>query len=165
MIIRKLRSTDAEQIALLMNNKKIWDNIRDFVPFPYTQEDGDDFIALCLKEDPVRTFAIEVDGILVGVIGLILQQDIYRKTAELGYWIGEPYWNKGYASKAISLIVEYGFNELHLMRIFSGVFDYNKASQRVLEKAGFTFEGIFEKAIIKNEKIIDEYRYAIINKL
>jgi len=85
-------------------------------------------------------------------------------TAEIGYWIGEPYWSKGIATKAVRLITKYGFNKLELVRIYTGVFDYNKASQRVLEKAGFKLECIFEKSIFKNNQIYDEYRYGLINK-
>ncbi|MEJ5266097.1 MAG: GNAT family protein, partial [Bacteroidales bacterium] len=70
----------------------------------------------------------------------------------------------GIATKAVRLITEYGFSTLGLVRIYTGVFDFNKASQRVLEKAGFNLEGIFEKSVFKNDKICDEYRYGLINK-
>jgi RimJ/RimL family protein N-acetyltransferase len=92
------------------------------------------------------------------------QTDIYRLGAEIGYWIGEPYWGQGIATKAVELVTEYGFNRLGLERIYSGVFDFNKASQKVLEKSGFTLEGIFKKSVIKNGRIINEYRYAKIKE-
>ncbi|MFY9228802.1 MAG: GNAT family protein, partial [Bacteroidales bacterium] len=97
-------------------------------------------------------------------IGLVRQTDVYKLSAEIGYWIGEPYWGMGIATKAVRLITEYGFNTLGLVRIYTGVFDFNKASQRVLEKAGFNLECIFEKSVFKNDKICDEYRYGLINK-
>ena len=162
--LRELKPDDTNRLSELANNKNIWNNLRDFFPFPYTKENARDFIDRCIKEDPKVTFAIEYKEELVGVAGLVLQSDINRLSAEVGYWIGEPYWNKGIASSAVALVVNYGFNTLKLNRIYCGVFDFNKASQRVLEKCGFTLEGIFKKAVIKDKKIIDEYRYAIIKE-
>jgi RimJ/RimL family protein N-acetyltransferase len=111
-------------------------------------------------ENPPCTFAIEYMGELAGCIGLVKQTDVYKLSAEIGYWIGEPYWGLGIATTAVELLTEYGFHQLGLVRIYSGVFDFNKASQRVLEKAGYQLEGIFEKSVIKNGKICNEYRYA-----
>jgi RimJ/RimL family protein N-acetyltransferase len=161
--LRVLKDTDKARIAELCNNKKVWDNLRDFMPNPYTVTDAENFIRLCKKEDPPTTFAIEYNGEFVGVIGLVVQSDIYRLTAEIGYWLGEPYWGKGIATHAVNLITEYGFDELRLVRIHTGVFDFNIASQKVLEKAGFKLEGVFEKSVVKNEKILNEFRYAKLN--
>ena len=163
----KLRGFDFEDavtIARLCDNPKIWNNLRDYVPSPYGLKDAEDFITHCLVEHPQTTFAIEYEGELVGVIGLETQSDVYKLTAEIGYWIGEDYWNLGISTRAIRLISEYGFSQLGLVRIFAGVFDYNKASQRVLEKAGFHLEGVLRKALFKNNQIFDEYRYALIKE-
>lgn len=159
--LRELRYDDRQKLSELANNKKIWDKVRDFFPHPYTLENAIQFIELCSKENPKLTFAIEYYDNIVGVIGLVPQSDVHRLSAEIGYWIGEPYWNKGIATTAVRLMLNYGFNTLQLQRIYTGVFDDNKASQRILEKCGFEFEGIFRKAVIKNDKIIDEYRYGI----
>mgnify|MGYP001467995742 FL=1 len=161
IILRPLIKDDSRRLSELCNNKKIWDNLRDFIPFPYTENDALNFIEMCQSEEPQVTFGIEYKNELVGVIGLIPQKDIYRLSAEIGYWIGEDYWNKGIATRSTSLIVDYAFNKLGLIRLFTGVFDFNTASQRVLEKAGFKQEGIFKKSVIKNDIIHDEYRYAI----
>lgn len=158
--LREPSPGDKEKLAVVANNKKIFDNVRDFFPHPYTEKDAEEFIACCMNENLKVTFAIEYKGELVGMAGLILQKDIYRKTAEIGYWIGEPFWNMGIASTALNLLVDYAFNTLGLIRLHTGVFDYNKASQRVLEKCGFTLEAIFKKSVIKNDIILDEYRYA-----
>jgi ribosomal-protein-alanine N-acetyltransferase len=96
-----------------------------------------------------NTFAIEYKNELVGVIGFIPQDDIYRKNAELGYWLGEPYWNKGIMTQAITLAVDYAFTELNIVRIFAHVFDRNIPSQKVLAKAGFNLDYIAKKAVIK----------------
>ena len=158
--LRAFRDSDAERVAALCNNKKIWDHLRDFIPFPYKVKDAEEFIKSCQKENPQTTFAIEFNGDVAGCIGLVKQHDIYSLTAELGYWLGEPYWGQGIAAKAVNLIVDYGFDHLNLVRIYAGVFDFNKPSQRVMEKAGFKLDCILEKAVFKNGKISDEYRYS-----
>jgi RimJ/RimL family protein N-acetyltransferase len=162
--LRPFKVSDSKRLAYLCNNKRIWDNLRDYIPFPYTEENAKDFIRHCQSESPQYTFAIEFNAEFIGTIGLVKQTDIYKLTAEIGYWIGEPYWGMGIATKAVRLITEYGFNELGLIRIYTGVFDFNKASQKVLKKAGFKLECVFEKSVLKNCKICDEYRYSLINK-
>ncbi|MBE0650417.1 MAG: GNAT family N-acetyltransferase [Bacteroidales bacterium] len=162
--LRRLAVTDKKVIAGLCNNKKISDNLRDSFPFPYSEKDAENFIYRSLSENAEDTFGITYNGELAGVIGLIRQKDVYRLSAEMGYWIGEPYWGKGVATTAVKMIVEYAFERLPLLRIYAGVFDYNKASQKVLEKAGFKLDCIMEKAIIKNDVICDEYRYSIVKK-
>ena len=157
--IRPLQHADQSELAKLANNKKIWDNLRDYIPYPYTDNDAEIFINITKNETPQQTFGIEFQHKLCGVIGLIVQEDVYKKSAEIGYWIGEPYWKKGIASKAVSLITEYGFNELLLNRIYTGVFEYNVGSMKVLEKNGFEQEGIFKNAIVKNGKVYNEHRY------
>ncbi len=158
--IRKFRRSDKVRMAEIANNPKIAANLRDAFPSPYTLEDAQKFISICLRQEPYEVFAIEFEGEYVGNIGLHRQDDVYRKTAELGYFIGEPYWNKGITTRAVKLICEYGFRELDVDKIFSGVFSFNTASQRVLEKCGFTLEAILKSAVIKNGEICDEYRYA-----
>lgn len=138
--------------------------MRDHLPFPYTEKHAMEFIEHCQGENPQQTFAVEYNGEFAGCVGLVRQTDIYKLTAEIGYWLGEPYWGLGIATKAVELITEYGFNQLGLVRIYTGVFDFNKASQRVLEKTGFKLECVFEKSLFKNGVICDEYRYALINK-
>jgi RimJ/RimL family protein N-acetyltransferase len=94
-----------------------------------------------MEEDPKQRFGIAYKGSLCGAIGLDIQRDVYRKTAEIGYWIGEPYWGKGIATKAVALITAYGFSELNLVRIYAGVFDFNMASMKVLEKKWLSKRG------------------------
>ncbi|MCX6267062.1 MAG: GNAT family N-acetyltransferase [Bacteroidetes bacterium] len=162
--LRRFRDSDNERLTELCNNKNIWDNLRDCIPYPYTSKDGAGFIALCQTEDPQTTFAIEFNGEFVGTIGLVRQSDIYSLTAEIGYWIGEPYWGLGIATNAVNQIVTYGFIHLNLVRIYAGVFESNKASQKVLEKAGFKLDCIFEKSVCKNGNICNEWRFSVIKK-
>jgi len=159
ILLRLLRASDAERLVELCDNPKIWKNLRDSFPSPYTLSDAHKFIALCHAENPKVSFAIDYAGVLVGHIALIPQTDVHKYSAELGYWIGEPYWSRGIASKAVALIVEYGFITLKFNRIFAKVFDYNRASQRVLEKAGFKQEGILESSIFKDDIFCDEFIY------
>ena len=161
--LRLFTHADASVLSSLCNNSNIWENLRDYIPNPYTEADADGFITHCLTEHPSVTFAITYKGELAGCIGLVPQTDVYRLSAEIGYWVGEPFWNRGIATRAVQLITRYGFEQLGLLRIYSGVFGFNTASQRVLTKAGYKLECVFEKSIIKNNCITDEYRYAKIN--
>jgi len=161
--LRPLRLTDAARLAELANNEKISRNLRDGFPNPYTLADAEKFLKQFTNQDPVTFFGIEYNGEHVGNISLVKGQDIYRKSAEIGYFIGEPYWNKGIVTTAVNLITEYGFKHLGIIRIHTGIFEYNTASMRVLEKCGFTKEGVFRKSVFKQNKIWDEVRYSKIN--
>ena len=161
--LRKFRRSDKYRMAEIANNEKIAMNLRDAFPSPYSVEDAQKFISMCLRQKPYQVFAIEFEGEYVGNIGLHRQDDVYRKTAELGYFIGEPYWNRGITTRAVNLICEYGFRDMDIIKIFSGVFEYNQPSQRVLVKCGFTREAILKNSVLKNDRIWDEYRYAKFN--
>jgi ribosomal-protein-alanine N-acetyltransferase len=158
--LRPLQKKDKAPLALLLNNKKICDNLRDLIPFPYTEKDAVFFINTMKDGDPVTVFGIECNGEFCGVISIIPQNDVYSKSAETGYWLGEPFWNKGITTTAVRLITEYSFQQLGFMRLFAGVFEYNPASMKVLEKNGYKKEGVFEKSIFKNGRLWDEHRYA-----
>ncbi len=162
IVVRPLTYNDQTSLAQLANNRKIWNNLRDYFPSPYTPEDARAFIQLVMQESPKMTFAIQYDELFCGVISLVGQGDVYSKTAEIGYWLGEPFWNKGIATSAVKLITAYGFTQLGFVRIHAGVFAYNAGSMKVLEKNGYQKEGIFRKAIFKNGSIWDEHRYSII---
>jgi len=159
--LRPFRESDAARLAQLANNEKIGRNLRDGFPYPYTLDDANSFIK---RFKHLKTyFAIEYNGEYVGNISLTPQENVYRKTAEIGYFLGEPYWNKGIMTKAVTLITEFGFKELGFARIHTGVYDYNPASWKVLEKCGYMREGIFRKNVFKDGKLHDEVRYARIN--
>ncbi len=160
ILLRNFKETDVALMTELANNRNISRNLRDAFPYPYTKEDAEKFIQTFINQNPVTVFAIEYQGEYVGNIGLMVGQDVYRKSAEIGYFIGEPYWNKGIVTTAVNLITDYGFKCLDIVRIHTGVFEYNTASQRVLEKCGFEKEGIFKKSICKDNKIWNEIRYA-----
>ncbi|WP_299313002.1 GNAT family protein [uncultured Aquimarina sp.] len=161
--IRELELSDKSQLARLANNENIWNNLRDYIPLPYHEKDAEFFINLTKAQNPKQSFGVEFKNELCGVISLIIQEDIYRKSAEIGYWIGEPYWGNGIATEAVGLITKYGFEKLDLIRIYSGVFQHNTASMKILEKNGYSKEGIFRKAVFKKGSLLDEHRYFILN--
>ena len=161
--LRPFRRDDAPRMAELANNEKIAVNLRDGFPHPYTLADAEKFIEMALSK-PDQIFAIEYMGEYVGNIGVHKKSDVYRYGAEIGYFLGEPYWNKGIMSRAVNLVCDYAFRELDIIRIDTGVFDFNPASMRVLEKCGFFREVVFRKSVVKRGKICNEVRYAKIKE-
>jgi len=162
--LRKWQKTDAESVALVANNKKIADKLRNAFPFPYSQEDAEFFVNMCMNADETTDLflAIDVGGKAVGSIGVFVKNDVYCKSAELGYWLGEEYWNNGIVSKAIMQICKLAFEKFDIVRIFAEPFAFNFGSRKVLEKAGFKLEGILEKSVYKNGEISDSCIYALI---
>ena len=160
--LRKLKQYDANRLVQLGDNKKIWLNMRDSFPNPYTFESATAFIKYIFEDKSNAIFGIEYNNELVGVTGLHAQEDINRFSMELGYWIGEPYWGKGIATKTVALIINYGFKNLDINRIFAGTIEGNLASTKVLEKNGFTLEGISRKSAFKTNEFKDEYHFAIL---
>jgi RimJ/RimL family protein N-acetyltransferase len=161
--LREWRLSDAASLAENANCIDIWNNVRDYFPHPYSEEDGKQFIELVLgKPKPAVDLAIIVDGKAVGGIGIVLQTDVERITAETGYWLGVNYWNKGIMTEVVRQMATYSFTHFPLRKIFAPVFDFNVASQKVLQKAGFEREAILKQAAIKNGKIIDMHYYSII---
>jgi RimJ/RimL family protein N-acetyltransferase len=162
--IRKWRLTDASDLAVNLSNKKVQDNLRDGLPYPYTVKDAEEYIAAMINSDPDKTFAfaIVLDNKVIGSIGVFRCENIHNRTAELGYYIGEPYWGKGIMTSAVKQACEYVFAHSDILRIFAEPFSYNIASCRVLEKAGFQFEGLLRKNAFKNGEIVDMKMYALV---
>lgn len=162
--LRPFTITDLDSLVKYANNPTIANNLTDKFPYPYTKENGKMFIEFATKNIPTNIFAIDINGEVCGGIGIHPQEDVHRKNAELGYWLAEPFWGNGIITKAIIQIVEYGFIHFDITRIFARPYGTNVASQRVLEKAGFIFEGRFEKTLFKNGEFKDELIYAVRKK-
>src|SRR6478752_8035454 len=160
VIIRPWREHDIAELAQVANNKKLWDNLRDRVPHPYTKNDAVEWIRLQSNIYPTTNFCIEAGGKVAGSIGIVPKEDIHRKSAEIGYFLGENFWGKGIATEAVKQLLEYINIHFDFVRLFAGVFEHNKASMRVLEKNGFHLESIQKNAVIKNGIILDEYMWA-----
>lgn len=164
--IRAWRLSDAAELAAALSNKKVQDNLRDGLPYPYTEQDGRSFISAMLAADPNDTFsfAITVDNRVIGSIGVFRQGNIHRQTAELGYYIAEPYWGQGIMTQAVRQICEYVFANSDILRIYAEPFAHNIASCRVLEKAGFQYEGTLRQNAVKNGAVINMKLYARLKK-
>ena len=162
--IRKWELSDAKDLAAALSNKKVQDNLRDGLPYPYTEQDGKDFISAMLSADENETFAfaITVDNTVIGSIGIFRQENIHRQTAELGYYIAEEYWGKGIMTEAVKQICKYVFAKSDIIRIYAEPFAYNIASCRVLEKAGFQYEGTLRSNAVKNGRVIDMEMYSLL---
>ena len=164
--IRKWKLSDAKDLAAALSNKKVQDNLRDGLPYPYTEQDGKEFISAMLSADENETFAfaITVDNMVLGSIGIFRQGNIHRQTAELGYYIAEEYWGKGIMTEAVKQICEYVFANSDIIRIYAEPFAYNIASCRVLEKVGFQYEGTLRSNAVKNSKVIDMKMYSLLKE-
>ena len=158
--IRKFADPDIDAVVKYANNRNVWINLRDKFPYPYTRADAVAWIRHVRTQEPESNFAIASDSELIGGIGLQLQQDVHRQSAEIGYWLGEPHWGKGIATRAVRAFTEYGFANFPIVRIYASVFEWNPASSRVLEKAGYEYEGRLRKSVFKDGKIIDQVIYA-----
>jgi [ribosomal protein S5]-alanine N-acetyltransferase len=159
--LRKWDISDLDNLVKYANNFEIAKNLTNQFPHPYTKESGEGFIAMTLQHSPTRIFCIDYNGEAIGAIGIHPQLDIFCKNAELGYWLAEPFWGKGIMSKAILQIVDYGFANFDITRIFARPFNTNVGSQKALEKTGFVLEAKLEKTIFKNDTYLDEWIYAI----
>lgn len=157
IIIRKWTPDDTPSLVKHANNINIWNRLRNYFPHPYTEEHANLWIQRMEEESPMVNFAIDVDGMAIGGIGLILNTDVYIKSAEISYWIGEEFWGKGVATEAIRQMMEYTFYYFDIVRLYAEVFEDNKASMRVLEKNGFYLEGVRRKAVYKNDRLMDDY--------
>mgnify|MGYP004551164421 FL=1 len=162
--IRKWKLSDAKNLALALSNKKIQDNLRDGLPYPYTEQDGKEYISAMLSanENETFAFAITVDEKAIGSIGAFRQENVHRRTAELGYYIAEEYWGKGIMTEAVKQICKYVFDKSDIIRIYAAPYAHNIASCRVLEKVGFQYEGTLRSNAIKNGKVVDMKMYSLL---
>lgn len=155
--IRPWQTEDQSLLAAYFNNIQIWNNMRDYIPHPYTEEQAGKFILAQQDLEPAQNFAILLEGEVCGGIGILLKEDVYRMNVELAYWIAEPFWGKGIATEAVRLMTEYTFEHFAINRIVAEVFEYNKPSMRVLEKNGYYLQTVSRKGILKNDYLFDNY--------
>ncbi len=159
-VIRDWQADDALSIVTYANNKKVSKNLRDVFPFPYSMNDAEDFLLNIAQQQTKTVFAIATSSEAIGSIGLTLGQDVHRFTAELGYWLAEPFWNKGIVTKAVNKFTEFAFKKFKLHRIFASPYACNTPSIKVLEKAGFEREGVLRASAFKNNKVLDQILYS-----
>jgi ribosomal-protein-alanine N-acetyltransferase len=164
-VIRSLREEDAASLAQYANNRRIWLNLRDKFPHPYSLDDAQQFIARSNDQPRETVFALEIDSQAAGTIGVLLREDVERGTGELGYWLGEPFWGRGVMTEAVRAFTAFALREFELQRLEAWVYEWNPGSARVLEKAGYTLEGTIRRSAIKDNQVIDCKLYASLSTL
>ena len=164
--LRPWREADAASIARYADNEKIAAALRDVFPWPYRRQDAAAFVADCVRNEGRGQLAraIEADGGAVGSITLTLGSDVYRRSAELGYWLAEPFWGRGIMTRAVREMCALGFAAWDIVRIHAEPFARNAASRRVLEKAGFSLEGTLRRSVCKNGELLDSCIYALLGE-
>ncbi len=163
-LLRAWHPNDVESLVRHANNRKVWLNMRDGFPHPYTQSDALDWIARARAARPVTSFAIVVTNQAVGGIGFELRSDIERFSAEVGYWLGEEFWGRGIATAALKAATAYALKAYKLNRVYALPFSENQASIRVLLKCGYRHEGVLRLSAFKNGQFLDQALYAFIAK-
>ena len=159
--IRSWRREDAQALSRHADNRKIWRNVRDHFPSPYTLADAELWIDRVLTSgEPETQFAIDVGGEAVGGVGVFLQEDVSRRSAEIGYWLGEAHWGRGIMTEVIRRFTAHAFDAYDLLRVYALVFEWNQPSCRVLEKAGYILEARLRRAVVKDGHVLDQFVYA-----
>lgn len=161
----KLRSwhpDDVESIVRHANNRKVWLNLRDQFPHPYTRADAEDWINRARSARPETSFVIDVAGEAVGSLGFELRTDVERYSAEVGYWLGEAFWGRGICTAVLKTATQYALKTYDLNRVFALPFSGNQASIRVLEKTGYRWEGILRRSAFKDGRFRDQEVYALV---
>jgi [ribosomal protein S5]-alanine N-acetyltransferase len=161
-ILRRWMKKDLKSLIYYANNRNVWINLKDVFPYPYTKEDADKWFRIIESTAANTNFAIVAENKAVGGIGLHLFTDVYKHSAEIGYWLGEEYWGKGIATSAVARLTSFAFENFDINRIFARVFEWNPASVKVLEKNGFQLEGKLRKQIFKNGVFTDELIFGLL---
>lgn len=162
--IRSYKNSDLDALIRYANNYNVYKWLKDTFPHPYTKDDAIVWLSNCAAQEPETNFAIADDNQLIGGIGLKLNSDVFVHNAEIGYWLGEPFWGMKIATRAVKEMTKFAFNNFNLNRIFAGVFEGNPASACILENCGYRLEGTLKKAVFKEGKFLDQYIYAILKE-
>jgi ribosomal-protein-alanine N-acetyltransferase len=162
--IRSYEYSDKEALVKYANNPKVSRLLRDQFPYPYTKSDAKLWLRNACNQNPETNFVIANEEEMMGAIGINLQYDVYKYSAEIGYWLGEPFWGKGIATSAVKALTEFAFTNFLLSRIYAHVFEGNIASEKVLLKAGYVKEATLKNAVFKGGKFLDQYIYAILKE-
>lgn len=160
--LRAWEKADKQELQRIANNLNVAKYLRELFPSPYTSNDAEKWISINEMVLEETQFCIEYDGKPIGNIGIYIQNDIHKFTAEIGYWLGEEYWNKGIITDCIKIVTPFFINKFQLKRIYATTFSENIGSAKALEKAGYVLEGILKKNAFKNGVDIDSNMYAFV---
>lgn len=160
--MRPFRKRDIPALVRHANNINVSRNLRDSFPYPYTDVDADGWVKFVTQHSPPRNLVLTHDDEAIGGIGLRLQEDVHRLSAEVGYWLSESYWGRGIVAQALKLFTDYAFANFPFERIYAGVFERNPASVRVLEKAGYEYEATLRRGVVKDGLVMDELIYTVL---
>ncbi len=155
---------DAESVARHANNINVARQLRDRFPHPYTRANANAFLKAATSAPEPSNLAIDVDGEAIGAVGYVAGIDVERFSAEIGYWLGESYWGRGIATEALLLVTEHVFDTLNMLRLFALPFADNAGSIRVLEKAGYSREGVLHSSSVKYGQPRDQLLFARVNR-
>ena len=161
-LVRDWRKDDHAPLVKVANSRKLWRNMSHRFPHPYTAEDATWWLTSLIGKESPTHWAVEVDSCLAGAIGFDPGEGIYDKTGHFGYWLGEPWWNRGIMTAVVPLVVEDIFSRYGLVRLEARVLRWNPASMRVLEKCGFEKEAVLRKSAHKDGQLVDEVLYALV---
>jgi len=157
--LRELTMDDRELLVCYLNNEQLVKYLASRIPQPYSFDDANWWVEVGSKEGAfVR--AITFNDVFCGVIGVYTKEAEYAHAAELGYWVAQEYWNQGIASKAVTAFTELVFATTAIQRIYAVVSAPNLASIQVLQKAGYSLEGILRKSVQKQGQLYDEHLFA-----
>lgn len=147
--MRSFRHGDEPSLAAAADDWEVARWLRDAFPHPYGAQDARDWVAYASREVDDTEFAIATTSQrVIGSVGFRPQEDMHRRSGEVGYWVARSYWRRGVATHALRVLIDYAFENFDLDRLFAGVKDGNDGSVRVLEKLGFRLEGRARRAVI-----------------
>ena len=161
-LLRPWHVADKASLLRHANNRNVWRNLTEAFPHPYTEADADEWLEIANRPGRSLNLAIEVDGSAVGGIGTIAGEGVACATAQFGYWLGEAHWGKGFATAAARALVAHIEGRRLFARLEAPVFEWNPPSMRVLEKVGFTREGVLRRSVTKDGQLIDSVMYAYV---
>lgn len=162
--VREWARSDKAALVRFANNRNVWRNLTHMFPHPYTEADADWWFSFLARMPEPTSWAIEVDGLAVGSIGVTLKEGVYAKSADFGYWLGEPYWGRGIMTEAVKAVSTHAMRRFGLIRLEAPVFEWNPSSMRVLEKCGFVREGVLRASAVKDGEVIDRVIYALVDR-
>lgn len=163
-LIRNYKLGDIDSLVKYANNYNVSKFLRDSFPNPYTKKDAERWIDFIYKNPSSLVFAIANEEELIVSIGAVPFEDVHRYSAEVGFWLGEPFWNRGIISEALKIFCKYLFTNYKFNRLTANVFEGNLASMKVLLKAGFKLEGVLKQNVFKENKFLDNYVFGLLKE-